>query len=360
MTTIQDKNEQVNENTAAQFIENELNENESNKTSKFFLVKGYFYGSLFTIFSCLYIIFVKIAPTYNSFDHAIIRYIIQFLSMVYFLQRNHLSWLGPESKRMTLFLRGISGSGAILFGLISLRYLAPSDVETLINSSVLITAILGHFFLKEKITIIHLISVLMTTIGIIFIIRPEFLYGIENFFIDAHIERGNSTELFNHQPKRDFIETAIGVSFVILSAFFQSLMHITTRKLCIDKLHFSVISIYPVYVGLPISLISLIGYSLVYSHYQVTYIPSEFFYAICGGVMATISIIFLNKALEYEEAAKIVILRTTGIFFTYIFQYFILELETDILGIIGAVLIISGTIVIMITKIKYISLLSSK
>lgn len=342
-----------NEDVEVQFIQDELKVKQLiKKKSKFILIKGYFYGFLFTIFSCFYSIFVKMGPSYNIFEHALIRYVIQLIIMSYFLKRNNLFWFGPKAKRMILLLRGISGNGAIIFGLISLRYLAPSDVETLINSSVLITALLGHFILKEKFTISHMVSFLLTIIGILFIIRPAFLFGIENFFL-SHLDRTNSTEIninHNNQPRHDFIDSVVGVSFIILSAFCQSLMHITTRKLCIDKLHFSVISMYPVYVGIPISFTALIVYSLVTSSYKFTFIALELFYASCGGVLATISIIFLNKALEYEEAARVVILRTSGVFFTFIFQYYFLNYDTDLLGIIGAVLIISGTIVIMIAK----------
>lgn len=42
-----------------------------------------------------------------------------------------------------------------------------------------------------------------------------------------------------------------------------------------------------------------------------------------------------------------------GVFFSFLLQYLILKIEVDFLGILGAVFIVSGTILIMIIKIGY-------
>jgi drug/metabolite transporter (DMT)-like permease len=58
-----------------------------------------------------------------------------------------------------------------------LKFLQISDVETLINASVVITAVLGRIFLKEKITVAHLVSLLATIVGVVFTLKSDFLFS---------------------------------------------------------------------------------------------------------------------------------------------------------------------------------------
>ena len=341
-------------------------------TETFRPLLGYYYGFIYTLFSCMNSILIKMAPSYNSFNHAIMRYTIQMIVMAYFIKTTDTSWVGPKSSRKLLVIRGIVGTGAIIFGLVALLYLDVSDFETLINSSILITALLGRIFLKEKITISHIVSLVLTILGVLFILRPPFLFELEKDIehsIDGSLRMNRSVELFEYSElsntsnnteniqvvefiNRSFVSSVTGVAFVLLSAFFQSSLQVVTRKLALAKIHFSLISIWPVYVGLPFSIIVSIFYYFFNSKYKLAFIPLEIFYSFCGGLLSVIGLICLNKALKHEAAAKIVMLRTTGVLFSFMLQYFILDVNTDILGIIGAFLIILGTVQIMIIKLN--------
>lgn len=341
-------------------------------TETFRPLLGYYYGFIYTLFSCMNSILIKMAPSYNSFNHAIMRYFIQMVIMSYFIKATDTSWIGPKASRKLLVIRGIVGTGAIIFGLVALLYLDVSDFETLINSSILITALLGRIFLKEKITISHIVSLVLTILGVLFILRPPFLFNLEqdlehsidrSFNMNHSVELLQPSKLLNASNKTDstqlvqfinrsFISSVTGVTFVLLSAFFQSSLQVVTRKLALAKIHFSLISIYPVYIGLPFSIIVSIFYYFFNTKYQLVFIPHEIFYSFCGGLLSVIGLICLNKALKHEAAAKIVMLRTTGVLFSFMLQYFILDVNTDILGLIGAFLIIMGTVQIMIIKLN--------
>ncbi len=119
-----------------------------------------------------------------------------------------------------------------------------------------------------------------------------------------------------------------------------------------SKVHYSVISIYPVFVGLPIGVLGTL-YSLFNSKISkiVNIEPIDALYSCASGFIATISLIFLNLALKYEDAAKISILRTTGVLFSFAFQYAILRIDVDFLGLLGAFFIIFATLTVILVKL---------
>lgn len=331
-------------------------------------LKGYLYGLVFTIFSCTYGIFIKLAPSYNTFNHAFIRYIVGLAIISYFLYKKRINIWGQRSSRLLLVSRGIVGSFTVIFGLMALKYLDVSDFETLLKSSILITGLMGRVCLKEKFTISHIFSFFLTSIGVLFILRPTFLFQLEKDFESSFkpnitladevfgVGKFNATsqmkdsEVITFLNER-FIKTLTGVIFVLLSSFFQGAMQVATRKLNVDKVDFAVISLYPILIGLPISIIGSVVHYYYYFENRPAFVHTEICYSVIGSIGSTIGFIFLNKALEHEDALRIALLQTTGVFFSFIMQYYILNVDTDLLGVIGAVFIVTGTLGIMAVKV---------
>lgn len=282
--------------------------------------------------------------------------------MLGFIKKNNLELLGPKPQRKLLFLRGVVGSIAVIIGFFSIRYLDVSDVETLSNSSVILTAILSRIFLKEKLTVCHILSLIFTISGVLFIVRPSFLFGIEQdleTFFHVNLTYENHT-IHNVQLKdhlhRTFIETMIGVTMVLISAFCLSIAQVTIRKLCLGKVHFSITSLYPAMVGLPSSIcVSLFLIKTNASHQdlkqEAAFLPIEIMFSVIAGLLGTMGIIFLNKALNCEDATKIGMVKTSGVFFSFILQYLFLDITVDFLGILGAMFIIGGTVAVMTVKV---------
>ena len=197
--------------------------------------------------------------------------------MLLFIKANNLEVFGPKEQRKLLILRGVVGSAAVISTYFSIKYLDVSDVETLTNSCVIITAIFSRIFLKEKLTICHVVALALTICGVFFILRPSFLFGIEhdlehffhvNFSSSSHLNQSillpTTKNLSEHarefmsikdHSNRDLFESVIGVSLALFSAFCMSIAQVAIRKLCLVHIHFSVTSLYPAIVGLPASLI---------------------------------------------------------------------------------------------------------
>jgi drug/metabolite transporter (DMT)-like permease len=196
-------------------IQNEINNNKI----KFNSLKGYIFGILFALISCVANFFIKISPLLNGCNHAVIRYVFQLLLMIYFIKKNKLSLFDSnhyndnnnnnsnKNKLLLLILRGFAGCLAVILGFFSLSYLDLSDLEVLINSSVIFTAVLARFFLKEKFTIFHIFSLVLTLVGVFFIIRPNFIFGMSNNHVN--FTKFSNQTIISHLD-RNLYESLIG------------------------------------------------------------------------------------------------------------------------------------------------------
>ena len=115
---------------------------------------------------------------------------------------------------------------------------------------------------------------------------------------------------------------------------------------------------YASYFGLPVS--TLMSLVLIFSgmvhrdpklYEDIPTLAVQIFFSIISALCGTFSQVFFNLAMKYEDASKVMIYRSTDIFFTYVFQYFTLNISTNNFCIIGAFLIITGTVLILIYKI---------
>ena len=54
--------------------------------------------------------------------------------------------------------------------------LPPSDVAAIAHTSIIFTAILSRFFLKERFGFPHLFAIVLTIFGVVYISKPSFLF----------------------------------------------------------------------------------------------------------------------------------------------------------------------------------------
>lgn len=323
-------------------------------------IKGFVFGFIYTILDVISYIIIKRAPTLNGFNHAAPRFVIQFMLMGLIMQRNNLSIRPPVGLGKMAAVRAISGSSGVVFGYLSLKFITVADSQTLVNSSVLMCAIMGRLFLKDKITISHMVALLLTILGVVFILRPTFLFGLE-----ANLEAVFQHNITEHNLNvtgglnaaadgssffSESMGNIIGVTFVLMDAFLLSISHVTTRSLANSQVHYSLIAFWPCFWGFPVSVVlSIVLYLLSFNLDAVT--ANDVMYSLASGVFGAASMIFCNKALECEDAAKISMIRITGVLFSMVFQYYFLGVEIDFLGVIGSILIILGTVVIILIKL---------
>lgn len=151
----------------------------------------------------------------------------------------------------------------------------------------------------------------------------------------------------------------IGITLALLTAIILAMVMIVLKKLNNNKVHYTVAIVYACYCGLPFNIIlSAIGElsgvnkpreKILYYSWQT--ILWQCGYSLTSAVFGTLSQIFVNISLRYEEASKISIVRTTDILFTFIFQIVVLNIVANFFSIIGAILILSATLLVMVYRL---------
>lgn len=150
----------------------------------------------------------------------------------------------------------------------------------------------------------------------------------------------------------------LGIFFALVYSFGSGSVQVMIKKLCIQKVHFTTSTIYASYFGIPSSIVIssvlfLTGTS--HAHFDkelhLHLLPSQIFIALVSALFGVFAQVFLNVALNYEDASKITILKSLDLFFTFLLQFFLLGIEPDLMSLIGAVFIITGSICIVTYKL---------
>ena len=138
------------------------------------------YGILFSILASLsYVgqnLFLKKTTYFNQFDNSSIRYFLQMIVLFIIAKLCKQKIFGGSRAILKLLIsRGIFG----VFGMVglywSIRLINPSDVVSLFGCNTIFVAILSRIFLKEKLTLMHIIAIVVMVAGVFLITEPSFL-----------------------------------------------------------------------------------------------------------------------------------------------------------------------------------------
>ncbi|CAF0974644.1 unnamed protein product [Brachionus calyciflorus] len=337
--------------------ENALESNEktflTNLNEKLFLpYRGYYYGLISAFSFCLSQVLMKKSKWLAGSDHSTIRYFTTFIFMAIFMKFKKMELTGPKKKIKLLLFRGLLGSCYLISTYFAIMLIKPSDVTSLAHSGIIITAIMSRIFLKEKLTLAHILSIFLTAIGVMFISKPSFLFQVSAININNNISKNFTIEESNFEAYR----LPLGISMTFLGSFFTSVAFLILKKLSNSKVHWAYSTICVTWFGFPLSiLISIILIKLGIYHRdidnEISELPMDIFYSFLASCLSLVTQIFLNKSFKYEDATKIAIIKTTDVFFSFLLQFLLLGINVDRLGIIGAMAILVGTFFVLVYKL---------
>jgi drug/metabolite transporter (DMT)-like permease len=360
----------------------------SHLNESLFQFRGYFLGIIASFLFSLSHILMRRAKWLAGSDHSTIRYFVSFIFLYIYMKYKNIE-LFPKNKLGILFLRGLLGSFALISSYFALMFASPSDVVTLIHTSIVITALLSRIFFKEKLTIAHFFATLLSFVGIIFISKPAFIFPrtkyaqlspnnktIQEIFDsitnctqvdeDAFLNVDcfnvlNQNNLTNQTVKENTKASGTALIGVVLSfctAVSVSCVYLLIKKLCNSKVHWATSSIYVCWFGFPFSIVIsavLIAMGSAHKNFKANNeqkdLPMDIFYSVMSSCLSLSAQILLNIALKYEDATKIAITKTIDVLFSAILQYLILDISLDSLNIIGAISILTGTFFVLMFKI---------
>ncbi|RNA41329.1 solute carrier family 35 member G1 [Brachionus plicatilis] len=302
-------------------------------------------------------IFIRKAVMLNGSEQAAFRYLVQLLTMLLIIFKSKLNPFGKKEDRIRLILRGIFGMLGLICLHFSVKFIDPSDSAALLHSKIVLVSILSRIFLKEKLNLAHMLSILLTIIGVLLVSQPSFLKQ----FIYSNF---NSTEIYLKNSTIGIVSEnlgfrpALGISFGLVAAFFSSLVPLFLKNLSNRKVHYSVSVIYAGYFGFPFSLLlSLVLYLSDLENRNFDEFKSssvilwQLFYSFISASSGVVSQIMMNISLKYEEASKVALLRSTDLLYTFVLQHFFLGIDSNLFSIIGASLIFISTFLVLVFKI---------
>lgn len=153
-------------------------------------------------------------------------------------------------------------------------------------------------------------------------------------------------------------KTILGLCLVMCTSILVAVNTIVLKKLTDRKVDFTCTLIYPAYLGVPVTLIvaSLIrtlgveGFSeeIIQDKWSLAL---QCFYVIISASSSMITQFCLNMALQNEDPAKVSIIRISDLLITFVLQNLILNIYSNILSILGALLILTSTFLVILYKI---------
>ena len=214
-----------------------------------------------------------------------------------------------------LFFRGLAG----FFGLLCFFYAIPrlplADVTVLQYTNPALTAILAALFLRELMTHRDVLGLLLSLGGVLLVAQPTVLFGTTAASLDL---------------------TAVGVA--LLGALFAAMAYTAVRKLRETEHHLVVVFYLPL-VATPASIPIMWGEALWPT-------PWEWLLLLGIGVLTQIAQVYLTKGLHIEQAGRAMSLSYIQIVFAACWGLLFFGERPDVLSILGAVLVVAGTMVV--------------
>jgi drug/metabolite transporter (DMT)-like permease len=220
-----------------------------------------------------------------------------------------------------LFMRGLVGSFALVCVYYAITHLPLAEATVLQYLYPVFTAVLAVFFLKEHVHWQLVVSIALSFIGLLLVVRPAFLFGIL-------------------AQDLSYIAVLAGV----LGAIGSSIAYILVRKLNQTE-DTSVIIFYFPLIALPFSLV-LLGSNFV--------LPNAYacLLLVLVGIFTQVGQVGLTKAMKTETASRATAFSYLQVVFAALFGWLFFEEIPDMWFAMGAFFILIGVLMNLIAKPK--------
>ena len=257
-----------------------------------------------TIFFMVVKIFVKMLPHIPPMEIVFFRCLISFLITYYLLKRKGHNILGTN--RSLLMMRGIFGTIGLYCYFVILQEIPLATASTLIYFTPLFTSLVGVFLLREKMSIIQWILLLIAFFGIILI--QGFDSRVNIFYL------------------------LIGLGGSVCAAFAYSIFRYLR-----DKEHSLVLLIYFPMIAFPIG-----GLISIFNWVQPNLIDLSLLILI--GVFTQFAQYFMTKAFQSEKVSKVSIVSYSELVFVLLIGNIFFDEKFEFLVYLGMILVTFGVV----------------
>jgi len=320
--------------------------------------RGVFYGLLAPLSFALCNSLMRKCNVLNFSEIAMIRFFLQLIVVLPINIKYKRNVFGEKDQRIKLSVRSIFNVCSIMFFYFSIQLINPSESTALFNCCIIFVTLFARIFLKERLTFVHVLVLLMTTIGIFLISQPDFLF--------TKLTSNNNSLLFNSTKTRqsyinnlssDYIKLS-GVILALLASFSYTIVALITKKLANMNAHISVICAFFSYFGLPTTIFisTILVVTGVEKRPRLSFdddykLAWDIFFATISAIFGFGGQVLMNMAMQIEDANVVSIFDCFGLIYNFLFQYLLLNIVSNYLSALGAMLIFLGAIFVMCYRI---------
>ena len=230
-----------------------------------------------------------------------------------------------------LLTRSLFGGISVTLIIISLSYLPLADTGVIVATAPTFTSLLGWLVLREKLSISDLIILPLTFIGVVFILRPPFLFG-------------------NAVTSEDSISTTnrmIGCSLAAIAALSQAGIYVSVRKL--RHLNYAFLSMFYGIASGPL----LVGICLSVHGYSQSLPPCDYVSKLTLVGIAMTAIVgqcLQTLAAKFVTAGVVSLTRSAEVLFSFVWQLLLLSDAIDqsisIFSIYGCLFVLTAVCIL--------------
>ncbi|CAM1301698.1 Uncharacterised protein g3046 [Pycnogonum litorale] len=256
-----------------------------------------------------------------------IRYCFQaYLMLPFFLKTPEKLTRVSKLEWILMALSGFTVTFASVLAYSSIATIPLMDATTIINAQPIVVLVISAVWLKEQIGFIDFFTIILVSVGVIFICQPEFIFSVQP------LQSGSSTQLWH------------GYMYGIISAVANGFTTCLVRRVKYAGSATIVViqGIFSITFSLVISVITGNGGD-----------PSsveDVLNVVVISVLMTIGRVFITVGLTLEDSAIITVVATTEIVFSLILQILLFKTYPNWLSSMGAFLVMSGVILLSLKK----------
>jgi len=323
---------------------NENDEKKPNNIRRFFAYMERFSGILYALLASFLITclnFVLKQLNTNILDVMIIRSLVQgLISIGFIIYKGYRPF--PASNGLLVLIRSLFAAGGTISFYYCLSILPLPDLTTIRYTQVVWTAVLGLIIFRERITLPTIIASILTLIGVMCVAQPTFLFPqpkMLNETFQITIITKNNQRLY-------------GMLIALSCALSLSMSIILNKKLIQKKIRQSIIMFYFLLTVLIILLIIRTYYWVFFKskqqefNFKKNFLTKEFIFSCMITIIQFIPMILAQKAIKREHPSIITVVNSSDIIFALTLQNIFSSIKTNLLAIIGSLLVITSIFIV--------------
>lgn len=277
----------------------------------------------------------------NILDFLVIRVLAQALiSFGFIMYKGYRPF--PDSHVLLVFTRSIFAAGGSISFYIGLSILPLPDLTTIRYTQVVWTALLALVIFRERITYSTIIASILTLIGVVCVAQPTFLFSRSKAFNETVSEI-----LTQNEHNRVF-----GMFVAVGCALSISISIVLNKKLIQKNVRQSIIMLYFLLISLIGSIIIQI-YSWQFSksntrkfNFKTIVLTKDFMLASIIATLQLFPMVLAQKSIKREHPSIVTVVQSSDILFAIILQNVFSSIKTDLLGLIGSVLVLTSIFIV--------------